>query len=85
MTGFISTVASNGTISIDGWIRMGLLSVPCADQDLGIRSDRVTCRHKNLTFISYAIGQTEAAPVADKPRSSCDPIKRRNIPRADRS
>jgi hypothetical protein len=53
MTGFISTVASKGTISIDGWIRMGLLSVPCADQDLGIRSDRVTCcRHKNLTFIS---------------------------------
>jgi len=28
MTGFISTVASKGTISIDGWIRMGLLSVP---------------------------------------------------------
>ena len=21
----------------------------CANQDLGIRSDRVTCRHKNLT------------------------------------
>ena len=35
--------------------------------------------------ISQAIGQTEAAPVAAKPRSSCDPIKRRNIPRADRS
>ena len=27
MTGFISTVASKGTISIDGWIRMGLLPV----------------------------------------------------------
>ena len=28
MTGFISTVASKGAISIDGWIRMGLLSAP---------------------------------------------------------
>ena len=43
----------------------------CADQDLGIRSDRVTCRHKNLN-IEDAAGDALKAPHTHRHQVSSD-------------
>ena len=82
---------------ITGAARTHSLIIPCSE-GISAKSDRLLPESRDSLLIacSEAIMSVEFPKQlegnalwmhcgADKPRSSCDPIKRRNIPRADRS